>query len=114
MSEKMNFTGERLTPEIMSATVMVEHLHRYAFAAGYCKGKDVLDIASGEGYGSHILSKVAKQVTGVDIDEASVAYAQNKYIASNLLFRTGRADKIPLDDKSLDVVVSSLAAGLFE
>lgn len=106
MSNKLSFTGERLVPDAQNASVMVEHLHRYAFASLYCKGKMVLDIASGEGYGSHIISKVAKQVTGVDIDESVIAYAQKEYVANNLSFKTGRADKIPMPDASVDVVVS--------
>lgn len=102
----MPFTGERLTPEILSATILTEHLHRYAMATNYCTGKEVLDIASGEGYGSQILSKVALHVTGVDIDESSVAYAQGKYKLSNLQFLVGSTDRIPIPDNSVDVVVS--------
>jgi len=54
MTDSHSFTDEKLTPEIMSVSILIGHLHRYAFATGYCKDKDVADIASGEGYCSSI------------------------------------------------------------
>jgi len=101
----MKFTGERFLPEVTGG-IALEHKHRYLHAAMYVQGKDVLDIASGEGYGSAILSNVAKSVVGVDISSEAVAHAQNKYVAHNLQFCQGSADAIPLPDASVDMVVS--------
>jgi SAM-dependent methyltransferase len=71
------------------------------------KGKTVLDIASGEGYGSHLISKVALSVTGVDISEEAVAHAASKYATkTNLNFKVGSASAIPLEDSSVDIVTS--------
>jgi SAM-dependent methyltransferase len=106
VDEKLPFTGERLTPEVSDPLILIEHLHRYAFAQSYCKDKEVLDIASGEGYGTYLLSKVARNITGVDIDGAAVAYAKKKYTAANLAYIAGSAEKIPVADHSMDVVVS--------
>ena len=41
-----------------------EHLHRYLFALQFCEGMHVLDVASGEGYGTFLLSRVARSVVG--------------------------------------------------
>ena len=102
----MEFTGERYTPET-GGGVRYEHLHRYAIALQYVQGKQVLDLASGEGYGSYHLSKVAASVVGVDIDEAAVSHAQQRYDQQpNLRYRVGNCTQIPLDDRSVDVVVS--------
>lgn len=98
-------TGERLEFYEYS-DVTVEHLHRYAIAKDFVEGKVVLDIASGEGYGSYLLSEKASEVIGVDIDVQSVANAQQKYLKNNLRFFVGRADEIPVDTNSIDVVVS--------
>lgn len=98
-------TGERLEFYDFS-DVTVEHLHRYAIANDFVKNKVVLDIASGEGYGSYILSKKALEVMGVDIDEETVLDAQKKYVSNNLNFKVGSADNIPLDSNSIDIVVS--------
>lgn len=100
------WTGERMVPEINDPTTKVEHLHRYAYAMEIAKGKNVLDIASGEGYGSNLISKVAKNVTGVDIDRLTVDYAKNKYKKDNLKFIHGAADNIPVNTGSMDIVIS--------
>lgn len=81
-------------------------MHRYALSIEYVKNKVVLDIASGEGYGSNILAQYAKFVTGVDICEESVKNANQKYLKPNLNFKKGSTSKIPLEDNSVDVVIS--------
>jgi 2-polyprenyl-3-methyl-5-hydroxy-6-metoxy-1,4-benzoquinol methylase len=84
----------------------VEHLHRYALAADICHGKDVLDIASGEGYGSNLLAKKSTRVTGVDISNEVIEHARTKYVRPNLAYVQGAVDAIPMDSSSVDVVVS--------
>jgi ubiquinone/menaquinone biosynthesis C-methylase UbiE len=68
--------------------------------------KVVLDIACGEGYGSYILANNSKSVIGMDIDSSSITHANNKYNAKNLEYKQGSCLSIPLDDKSVDVIVS--------
>ncbi len=107
MSKDLEWTGERLVTDVEGVLGVAEHLHRYALACEFVKGKKVLDIASGEGYGSNILSKVASHVTGVDISDEAVEHANQKYASeSRLEYRVGSASKIPLDDASVDVVTS--------
>lgn len=102
----MEFTGERFVPQI-DGNIKYEHLHRYALAVELAKGRSVLDIASGEGYGSALLAKSAISVTGVDIDVESVDHARSQYgHLSNLNFLVGSCDAIPLADTSVDVVTS--------
>src|ERR1051325_4300232 len=103
--EILTDNGERLLPEMHDANAVM-HWHRYAFAAGLCRGKDVLDIASGEGYGSNLMSGAAKSVTGVDISAEAVAHANAKYNSPTLRFLQGSAAEIPLEDASVDVAVS--------
>ena len=106
MAVKLPVTGERMMPEMISSVIFVEHLHRYAFASRFCEDKKILDIASGEGYGSHILSQSATSVIGVDIDKEAVKHAAERYKRGNLSFKAGSADKIPVEDNSIDVAVS--------
>ncbi len=56
MSE-LEWTGERLVASIENEYFKFEHLHRYAVAQKLAHNKMVLDIACGDGYGSHIISK---------------------------------------------------------
>lgn len=96
-------TGERMIPETTYSEVFWEHVYRYAFACQKVKNLNVLDIASGEGYGSYALSKVAKSVVGVDICSEVVEHAKKKY---KLDYRVGSAESIPADSASFDAVVS--------
>jgi len=101
-------TGERFIPGAYENQQMaLEHFQRYVNARHFCAGKVVLDIASGEGYGSCLLADVAQQVVGVDIAEEAVRHASDKYgDKKNLHFVTGNVTAIPLDSHSVDVIVS--------
>lgn len=103
MSSK--FTGERLEASIYNGNT-INHLHRYAIAMALIKGKTVLDIASGEGYGSHLMSFEGSYIYGVDIDEETIERAQIKYKRDNLKFLKGSTSQIPLQDNSVDVIIS--------
>ena len=100
-----DYTGERMS-EGHSLETEVEHFHRYYVARHLAVGLDVLDIASGEGYGSAMLSQVARSVVGVDIDPVAVAHARRVYTQDNLGFREGTATDIPLADFTIDLLVS--------
>ena len=104
--ETLKWTGERLVTEITNEDT-IYHLHRYAIADDYIDGKVVVDIASGEGYGSNLAAKKAKHVYGIDISEEAVAFAAEKYKATpNLNFMIGSVEAIPLESSTVDVVIS--------
>jgi len=107
-ADALPFTGERYVPEVQGVqdVTKLEHLHRYLFACKVVAGKCVLDIASGEGYGSSMLARTALKVTGVDVSDEAVSHAQAKYQTGNLEYLPGSCSKIPLADASVDVVVS--------
>lgn len=104
-SSALAWTGERLTTET-TGQVEIEHLHRYFFARALCRGLDVLDVASGEGYGAALLAQVAKSVVGVEIAPETVEHARAAYDAPGLTFLQGDARRIPCPDHSFDAVVS--------
>ena len=101
----MKFTGERFIPT-EQGRIRLEHYHRYAIVLDIVNGKDVLDLACGEGYGSFLISKIARSVTGVDISDEAVRHASETYKSSNLKFSRGSASALELPDASFDVVVS--------
>lgn len=97
---------ERADINSTCSEIMQEHLDRYSFAKLYVKGKRVLDVACGTGYGSYMLSEKASCVYGVDISKSVINDCKHKYKADNLSFIVSNALKMPFDDGYFDVVVS--------
>jgi SAM-dependent methyltransferase len=103
---ELTFTGERFLPECRGE-IWLEHWHRYHFAAKLARDRRVLDVASGEGYGSALLAATAADVVGVDsaheaIDHSRAAYGH----LGNLQFVRGDCTSLPFADGSFDLVVS--------
>jgi SAM-dependent methyltransferase len=99
------WTGERFIPGV-GPEIAYEHYGRYLFARQFCRGKRVIDIPSGEGFGSALLAEVARDVQGFDIAEAAVHHAQAKYGDANVSFAVG--DMATFDrqaSRPVDVVV---------
>jgi len=105
MPAELEFTGERFIPGV-AGEIVYEHVHRYAFARRFATGRRVLDAACGEGYGSALLAQVAVEVTGVDLDGATIAHARAAYPARNLAFVEASVAALPLPAASVDLVVS--------
>lgn len=102
----IEFTGERCVPWASDYQMVYEHLHRYHFASRLCAGKRVLDLASGEGYGSAILGRSATHVTGIDIDPASVQHARLHHGTDSIDFLEGSMlDPTAVGERTFDVVV---------
>ena len=100
------FTGERFVPGT-KGEIWVEHWHRYHFAARWCAGKRVVDVACGEGYGSALLARHAAHVTGVDISSEAIEHARKIYaLLANAEFVRAPCTSLPLADASVDVAVT--------
>jgi GT2 family glycosyltransferase/SAM-dependent methyltransferase len=105
-SRLIEWTGERCVPWSPDKRVVYEHLHRYLWAQELVAGKQVLDLACGEGYGSAILARSAQRVVGVDIDARSIEHAARNYRAPGLEFQVADARELSaFADESFDVVV---------
>ncbi len=102
---KLFNSGERFLPGTGGITDD-EHMHRYLLAMECAAGLDVLDVASGEGYGSNLLAGVARSVVGVDISEDAVFHASEKYHQANLRYLQGDCVCLPINSASVDLVVS--------
>ena len=84
----LEWTGERFTTATYGQ-VEIEHLHRYFLARDLCRGLDVMDVASGEGYGTALLAQTARSVIGVEISEEAVAHATSSYKSPNDAIHAG-------------------------
>ena len=106
MTTELSFTGERFLPDL-PGEMWAEHWHRYHFVLPMLTGKNVLDVASGEGYGSALMATTAATVSGVDVSPEAVAHARAAYTTrQNLTFTEGSCAKLPFGDGTFDVVVS--------
>jgi SAM-dependent methyltransferase len=103
---ELDFTGERFVPGKGDPMLALEHFHRYHFAAALVKGKHVLDVACGEGYGSALLGRTAASVIGVDKDNVSIHHAISTYRIPNVSFRQGDCVELKGLGKRFDAIVS--------
>jgi O-antigen biosynthesis protein len=90
----IDWTGERCVPWAPDPPVIYEHYHRYLFASALVRGRNVLDLASGEGFGAALLAESALSVTGVDIEDQAIEHSRGNYSAENLEFRVADAREL--------------------
>jgi SAM-dependent methyltransferase len=88
-----------------SAGAHYEHPHRYLAARSIVDNARVVDLASGEGYGSAWLASRAARVVALDRSADAVAHAADRYRMGNLHFLQGDIAQAPLASASADVVV---------
>jgi ubiquinone/menaquinone biosynthesis C-methylase UbiE len=77
------------------------------------KGKIVVDVGAGTGRSTFALASTAQKVIGIEPETAMLKLARQnlKHIGfSNVVFRKGTAERIPLPDKSADIVAAVTVA----
>ncbi|MCK5595537.1 class I SAM-dependent methyltransferase [bacterium] len=77
---------------------------RYKSTNKFIKGKKVLDIPCGVGWGTSLL-KGATSVIGIDISKEAIDYAKKHYENDNRKFYIGDMQFIPLENNSIDVLI---------
>lgn len=93
--------GSKASPEQLTRICT-----RYYFASTFSEGKDVLEVACGAGQGLGYLASTAKRVTGGDIDEHILSFAQEHYKGrNNIQLCRFDAHELPFEDTSFDLVI---------
>jgi SAM-dependent methyltransferase len=96
-------TGERTLPDVPEENYWYQrHVAVYEWIAARCAGQRVVDLASGEGYGSDLLARTAATVVGVDANPEAYEHARLRYRRENLSFERGLVEEF---DQEADVVV---------
>ena len=96
----LELTGERTLPDVPEENYWYRrHVAVYEWIAEQCEGLRVVDLASGEGYGSHLLARTAREVIGVDANPEAFEHARLRYTDPNLSFRRGLVEDFsdPMD-----------------
>ena len=94
----LSLTGERTLPDVPEENYWFRrHLVVYEWIAARAHGRRVVDLASGEGYGSAVLARTAASVVGVEanpeaFDHARAKYGQVRFERNMLELWTGDVD----------------------
>lgn len=107
-NEKFPNTGERQV-QTQLEKIRIDHKVRYQTASKYIQRNDnVLDIACGVGYGSYIMAvnHSSANLTGMDISQKTIDFANKYYSRENIQYICGNCLKAPLQDGSFDVIVT--------
>jgi SAM-dependent methyltransferase len=103
----MGLVVERATAGGVPPWVRFEHLARYRFAAGFSRGKTVVDCACGDGTGAdHFAAAGATAVFAFDNSPDAVALASSCFGRDALRFAVGDATRLPVADATADLYVS--------
>jgi SAM-dependent methyltransferase len=83
----LELTGERTLPDVPAENYWFRrHLVVYEWIAERCAGLRVVDMACGEGYGTDVLARHAREVTGVDANPDAYEHARLKYTRPGVRF----------------------------
>lgn len=103
----MVWAAERATAGGVPPWVRAEHLARYRFAAGFVRGRAVVDCACGDGTGTaYYAAAGAASVLACDLSAEAVALACSGNPHPSVCFAVADAVALPLPAASVDVYVS--------
>lgn len=87
--------------EALERALVLEHL-------GEVAGKDVLEIGSGDGELAVRLAEMGARVSAIDCSQAMIAAGRARAAEHGVRvdFAIGRAEDLPVEDRSLDIVVA--------
>lgn len=98
-------TGERTLPDVPAENYWFRrHLAVYEWIAARVPGRDALDMACGEGYGSEVLARRAASVVGVDGNPEAFEHARLRYSRPGLSFKRGLVETFGSQAQFDDVV----------
>lgn len=90
-SKKIIFSGER--PSL--SDIQGQHLAKYKFALKFCRGKKILEIGCGSGYGSkYLVENGVRKITAYDIDPRAINFAVKNCYHKNISFAEGDAQNL--------------------
>lgn len=83
------------------------NLSIYRFFSGFVRGKSVLEIGSGTGYGANYLAGVARSILSVDVDEPAISFCIAHASSKRIDFRLHDLSVRPIGDAVFEAIVTS-------
>lgn len=101
----MDFSSVTETDEAgLTPHALEMNYHRYRFAADFCEGRDVLEVACGNGQGLGFLAQKARRVVGGDYTESLARKAHNYYGERVPVLRFD-GELMPFRNASFDTII---------
>lgn len=102
---------ERINPKYFRSKekylLYLRHLFAYEYIISeLSEDATVLELGFGEGYGAHLLSQEVKELVALDVNDAVIAYSNEKYGGPNCRFQCYDGHKIPFSANHFDHVIS--------
>ena len=97
-------TGERLHPLFVTNN-FVNHLRVYQFVSQFVKGKQILDVGCGVGYGTALLGRNASRAVGIDLSDATIYEAFRLYPEGEFLQMD--AENMTFPAEAFDAIIST-------
>jgi SAM-dependent methyltransferase len=98
-------TGERTVPGIPEENYWFRrHEAAYLWAEPLVTGRTVLEVGCGEGYGTALLARSARQIVGIDYDAITASHAAARYPRAR--FVRANLAALPAPSESVDLVAT--------
>jgi len=81
-------------------------MNRYAFCSRQVRGKRILELGTGGGFGAHHLAAHARNVISIDIDLEAIRTAAQTYSRPNLAYLNADVTALPFADETFDSVIA--------
>lgn len=82
------------------------HEAAYNYAAKASIDKTVLDLGCNTGYGSNIIGKICKAISGVDVSENAINFAIREFSNSGIDFKVVDGKNLPFQDNQFNMITS--------
>lgn len=113
MVKNTNFVDVTELPEELVTQQQIDRfLQRYFWAANYCKGRVVLEVACGSGPGLPLINSVAQQVYAIDIDKNLLSVAK-KY-NPDIVFFNADIESYDFKESNYDIIMIHEAIYYFD